>query len=108
MNEYDYWRLLTEASLIIDLTDMDNCLVCGAYEAISIEKPLILSKNNASVQTFNKNAVHVENTSESIKIAILDVIGNYSRYKKSASDAKNTFLIGQQKRIECFRKIIVV
>ena len=50
--EIEYWSLLFESHIIIDLTEMPDCLVCGAYESISIEKPLILSNNKASLSTF--------------------------------------------------------
>lgn len=62
LSEQDYCDLLANADFLIDLTLMDNCLVCGAYEAIALGKPIILSDNKATRDYFNKGVVYVENT----------------------------------------------
>jgi len=36
LSNKDYWGYLKAASAIVDLTSMDNCLVCGAYEAVAV------------------------------------------------------------------------
>src|SRR5205807_6653113 len=42
-----YEDLLRQADLVIDLTSAENCLVCGAYEAVALEKPLVTSDTRA-------------------------------------------------------------
>lgn len=61
-----YCALLEEADFIIDLTLMDNCLVCGAYEAIALGKPVVLSDNKATRAYFHQGVVYVDNTVDGI------------------------------------------
>lgn len=66
LSEADYWQLLASSNAIVDLTTMDHCLVCGAYEGISLGKPLLLSDNAASVTLFADFAEFVPNDAASI------------------------------------------
>lgn len=66
----DYWTLLRSADAIVDLTLMDDCLVCGAYEALALGKPMLLSNNAASVELFGDSAVFTNNTAADIRLAL--------------------------------------
>ena len=68
--EDSYWTLLTTAHGIIDLTLMDNCLVCGAYEAVAAAKPAVLSDNPACRDLFGKTAIFTGPAPEEIAAAI--------------------------------------
>ena len=70
LDEADYWGLLQSADAIIDLTLMDNCLVCGAYEALALGKPMVLSRNPASLELFDSSAIFTDNTTSDIRGAI--------------------------------------
>jgi hypothetical protein len=82
--EQDYWNLLSSCDSIMDLTTMDNCLVCGAYEAIAVDKPLILSANAASVETFHGFGEFTDNTEAGIVDAVL-------RFKSRRTEIEGTF-----------------
>lgn len=69
----DYWSLLASVDVVIDLTTMDNCLVCGAYEAIAVGKPLVLSNNAASISAFAGFAEFTDNRPHDIAAAIMRV-----------------------------------
>ncbi len=69
--EENYWELLAGADAIADLTRMDNCLVCGAYEGVALGKPLILSDNEATRAHFRKGVLYVDNSVSGIKKALL-------------------------------------
>ena len=62
--EQEYCDLLGSSDFIIDLTLMENCLVCGAYEGVALAKPLILSDNRAVREYFHKGVVYVDDTIE--------------------------------------------
>jgi hypothetical protein len=49
---------------------MDNCLVCGAYEALAVGTPLVLSANAAAIELFSEVARFADNSSASIARAI--------------------------------------
>jgi hypothetical protein len=70
LEESAYWGLLNSADGIIDLTLMDDCLVCGAYEALAIGKPMLLSKNTASVELFGDAAAFTDNSAADIRRAL--------------------------------------
>lgn len=63
----DYWALLQAADAIIDLTLMADCLVSGAYEALAVGKPMLLSNNRASTELFGGAAVFTDNTTPDIR-----------------------------------------
>jgi glycosyltransferase involved in cell wall biosynthesis len=73
LDEEGYWCLLKAADAIVDLTLMPNCLVCGAYEALALGKPMVLSNNPASVGLFGGVAVFTDNTPSDIRRALQKV-----------------------------------
>jgi glycosyltransferase involved in cell wall biosynthesis len=89
--EEAYWDLLRNASAIIDLTTLNDCLVCGAYEALSLAKPMVLSQNGASVETFGPAAIHVENFAQSIEQGLRQMIAELSEMTSSAARFRPQF-----------------
>jgi glycosyltransferase involved in cell wall biosynthesis len=63
----DYWQLLRSADVIIDLTLKADCLVCGAYEALAVGKPMLLSNNAACMELFGGSALYTDNTAQDIR-----------------------------------------
>lgn len=63
----DYIKLIANSDLIVDLTHRENCLVCGAYEAISVEVPLLLSNTASLKNTFDYGAIFCDNSIDAIK-----------------------------------------
>jgi len=63
----DYWALLNSVDGVVDLTRTEHCLVCGAYEALAIGKPMLLSRNSASMELFGACALYSDNTPPDIK-----------------------------------------
>jgi glycosyltransferase involved in cell wall biosynthesis len=70
LDEQEYWSALRQADLIVDLSLMDNCLVCGAYEAVAVGTPLVLSTNSATLELFSEVAHFADNSPASIASAI--------------------------------------
>lgn len=66
VDEATYWSLLRDGDLILDLTKMEDCLVCGAYEAIAVGTPMVLTDNRASRELFGQVACLVRNEGASI------------------------------------------
>jgi len=62
----EYYRYLLSVSVVMDLTTLDDCLLCGAYEALAAEKPLIVSRTTALEEYFGGGVVLTDNTSEAI------------------------------------------
>jgi len=68
--EHEFYAHLDTSEVVIDLTEHDNCLVCGAYEAIAAEKPLVLSKKRALEDRFRDSAIFTENEALAIAEAV--------------------------------------
>jgi glycosyltransferase involved in cell wall biosynthesis len=66
----DYWALLRAADAIIDLTLKPDCLVCGAYEALALAKPVLLSDNTAGVELFGDGVLFTDNSPADIRRAL--------------------------------------
>lgn len=64
--EAQYIGLLRGVDAIMDLTKLEHTLLMGAYEAISLVKPLITSNTELLRVYFPIGTVHVENTPEGI------------------------------------------
>jgi glycosyltransferase involved in cell wall biosynthesis len=80
----DYWALLRSADGIIDLTLMDDCLVSGAYEALAVGTPMLLSNNRASVELFGEAATFTDNTAPDIRRALELLRSRHEKLKVAA------------------------
>lgn len=79
LSEHDYWSVLASCDAVIDLTTMDNCLVCGAYEAVALGKPVLLSRNDASMEVFAGLAEFTDNTAPRIADGLLRLLATADR-----------------------------
>lgn len=53
----EYWNLLSHSDVIIDLTTMKNCLVCGLYEALAVEVPIIITDDVSAKGLFSRGVI---------------------------------------------------
>lgn len=96
--EHDYWELLNSADAVIDLTLMDNCLVCGGYEALAASKPLILSDNAASKQYFGRAAVYVDNSVRGIADGFEQILRVYPALRDEVQEQRSRLNLAWQDR----------
>lgn len=106
LNEADYINLLFSCDIVMDLTTMEDCLVCGAYEAISLEKPLILSDTVALREYFSRGAVFTSNRADEIAKAIKYGLSNIGRLRKEIIELKKDLLDSWQEKIEKLNGLI--
>jgi hypothetical protein len=62
LSDQEYVEMLYSVDATIDLTTRENCLVCGAYESLAVEKPVILSDTQAIRTYFDTGVVYSKNT----------------------------------------------
>lgn len=62
----DYWNCLFPANAVMALTTREYSLMAGAIDGLSIDKPLILSRQPALEEYFTKGVVFVDNEARSI------------------------------------------
>jgi hypothetical protein len=84
--EENYWRLISSVDGIIVLTKRENCLVCGAYEGVSLRKPMILSRTKAIMNYFTSGCVYTAPNAMDIKTAILYLIENRKKLQADIID----------------------
>lgn len=83
--EQEYYDHLFSADVIIDLTENDNCLVCGAYEALAANKPLVLSDTRALRSYFKRGVVYTKNSAAEIASAVRAA---YEERERLAAEAR--------------------
>jgi len=74
LSESDYVALLAHADVLVDLTLRDDCLLCGAYEAVALGKPLVTSDTQALRDYFRRGAVYTKPDAMSIANAVSDAL----------------------------------
>jgi hypothetical protein len=100
-----YWDTLVSSHVIVDLTTMQNCLVCGAYEALAISKPLILSDDIVNTELFPM-ALLTKNTSDAIEKVISHTLDNLDAISSQVVSGRNEFLEKQSLRETTLLEII--
>lgn len=71
-----YVDLLARADTVVVLTDRDQTLLSGAWEAIALRRPLVLSGTPALRSTFGDDVTYVDDTPASIAAGIERVLGD--------------------------------
>lgn len=87
--EDEYWNMLHSVNLTIDLTYRENCLVCGAYESVAAETPMVLSNKVALRNLFSKGVIFSLNNANAIANAIKTALQNEDSLKKEIKELKN-------------------
>jgi glycosyltransferase involved in cell wall biosynthesis len=62
VSEEEYYTYLQQCSVVVDLTSLEDCLLCGAYEALAAGRPLVTSNTRALREYFGAAALLTENT----------------------------------------------
>jgi len=73
MEDGEFVQQLSNSDAIMDLTIFQDCLVCGAYEGVSLGVPLILSDTPALRSWFYKGAVYTNGNAKDLANAVLRV-----------------------------------
>ncbi|MGW8267104.1 MAG: glycosyltransferase family protein [Longimicrobiales bacterium] len=86
--ENQYWSLLSSADLVVDLTTREDCLVCGAYEAVAVGTPLLLTDTDALQDYFGTAAVYCRNGVDDIRTALLDSLDRVTALREDMQEAR--------------------
>ena len=97
--EDKYINILNSVDIILVLTNNDKFLLCGCYEAIGVEKPLITS-NKITLKNYFTDAVFVENCSKDIAKGIIKVSKNLMKYEYKVKNMKINLENDWEKRFE--------
>ena len=107
LEEHDYWRLMQDSHVTLDLSLKPNCLVCGAYESLAMRRPMILTGNPASRDLFGRVALFPEDHSpEAIAAAIKHARDHYPRFVRRIEAGAQEFSEHWSKRAANLRAIV--
>jgi len=84
----EYETLLRRADVIIDLTEMDHCLLCGAYEAVALSKPLVTSDTQALRDYFSRGTIYTRHSPDELAAAILAALNTRERLSSEMQELK--------------------
>jgi len=84
--------LISTSDVLVDLTTRDDCLVCGAYEALSVGVPALLSGTPALRALFKKGFVFSENNSEAYQSSLEKILLDHKKLRVE--------IVGFQKEFE--------
>lgn len=88
LSESEYIRTLNSADVVLALTTREDCLLCGAYEGVAAEKPLVVSNTKALREHFSNGALYVENEYIDIASKISSAIGDLETLGKEIRELK--------------------
>lgn len=103
LSENDYLKLLNDADIIIDLTRMPYCLVCGAYEALALSKPMILTDDPAGRELFPKGVVFTGLTINEIEESLILASQSLPQLQADSALMKDLFItswLDSRKKLE--------
>lgn len=93
-----YLGLLSSVKAVMVLTTRDHTMQRGAYEALSLEQPIITSKWDVLKDSFGDSAVYVENEAEAIAHGVHEMLENHETFKHAAVEQRKV-------RREFFEKV---
>jgi len=100
LSESDYQSLLISADILIIITDQEYTLTCGAYEAVTLEKPMILGDTNTIKNYFCKGAIYTKPLKEDIAAKMLETIQIADKMRIEVGELKNLLAQDWQRRYE--------
>ncbi len=100
LQDSDFIEMLYSCDLVMDLTTRNNCLVCGAYESVAAEKPLIVSNSKASMEYFSQGALYTTNTSSDIAAQIENAVNMKDNMQKQIKVLKKEMMNEWAKRLQ--------
>lgn len=87
--DHEYFSLLMAADFIVALTTRENTLLSAGYEALSLEKPLVVSDTKTLRAYFNDAVIYVLNEPENIKVATIELTKKLESYRRKMMELKD-------------------
>ncbi|MDQ7065558.1 MAG: glycosyltransferase family 4 protein [candidate division KSB1 bacterium] len=100
-----YGALLKDADVVLTLTTRDHTMLRGAYEAIYLGTPVVISDWPVLREAFPKGAIHVNNTVESLVEGLRNAIQELPGLKEAAKQLREEKLQEWQQRMQELRRL---
>jgi len=99
LSERDFIDMLFSVDVIMALSIADYTLLCGCYEAISAEKPLITS-GKAVLKEYFKAALFVDNTPKDIAAGIDRALDDLSAIRENVAEFRSELQIDWEQQYD--------
>jgi glycosyltransferase involved in cell wall biosynthesis len=97
--ELEFEQRVLSADVVLDLTTRADCMVCGAYEAVSAGVPMVLSDNPPTRAYFRKGALFTDNSAASIAAEILRAHGTHTTMMTEVAELKRELLSEERAKL---------
>lgn len=104
--EKEYIEMLYSIDTILVLTTLKDCLLCGAYEAVAVEKPLIVSNTETLRRYFSKGTLYTDNTHRDIALKINESLKNREMLTEEIKALKKQLTVEWDKRKNAFEELL--
>lgn len=88
LSEKDFQSFLLSVDIVMVLTKQEYTLTCGAYEAVSFEKPMVLSNTKTINNYFYKGAIYCDPNADSIRSSIREATSSIDKLKIEVIELK--------------------
>lgn len=82
LSDDDYWQLIAAAGVVVDLSFKPDCLVCGAYEAVAVGTPMVLSDDRAIRQYFHRGTRYARPEVDDVRRAVREVLAERQELRR--------------------------
>jgi glycosyltransferase involved in cell wall biosynthesis len=89
LTDAEYTRLLSSADIVLALTTRDHTLLCAAYEAVALGKPLVMSDTPALREYFTKGVVYTRNDGRALTAAVEEAIRRLAALRADVCQLKD-------------------
>lgn len=86
--EANYYGQIVSSDLVVVLTTRDQTMLRGAYEAIYLNKPVIISNWNVLRKNFAKGAIFIDNSVNGIESGIKEACSKLEQLTTEAKDLR--------------------
>jgi glycosyltransferase involved in cell wall biosynthesis len=103
-----YRGLIEQSDAVITLTTLDHTMQRGAYEAIYLGKPVVVSDTEVLRRHFNRGAVYVANTPDGIARGVREMLAGLRNYTIEAQQLREEKLKTWRRTLEHLRQVVGV
>jgi glycosyltransferase involved in cell wall biosynthesis len=93
VSEREYLELLARARVVVDLTTREDCLVCGAYEALALGRPLVVSDSRALRELLRDGAVYAKNEPGAVALAVAEASADEAKWAARCVARREAYLL---------------
>jgi len=92
VSEEEYISMLVRARVVVDLTTREDCLVCGAYEALALGRPLVVSDSAALRELLREGALFASNEPEAVVSAIAEASADETKWAARCAARRDAYV----------------